>query len=247
MKKPNLKKWGKPTKEDNPVDGKHIANTADDSEDESPIKQTKLKGKLLVVLVLLFIAPLIVTVMLALTQTLEQANNAHQVCYLTEMDYLSYLALEASSRSIIDSIPFRFWGKASLLVFEVVLSLILLYEVVLFVLKRKNPNLKKESLFKNNKLVMFNFFASLLALSALSAQYTDTVNSRQKQMNDFVDSKIQDRGSFFTVCAMSKEIKLSNKSEIVDNRLSEGSSSNKSHKTTISNSNDTAHKDIVYE
>lgn len=178
------------------------------------MKNSGLKGidkKLSLAAWIYVIAPIIFGQLFHLAQLLER-KQSDIVCTLNSNDYLVYLAMEAGRSNITSYIPFAAWNMVSIIIMQVVASIILLYEIHVTIVNRKDK--KKESLFKNHKRSMLKFFTVLLVLYTVSNWYVSIKRPEAIENTSFVYSMVETRQDLFLACGNASTVKLGDESAI---------------------------------
>lgn len=204
--------------------GNNIDSLPEQEDEGQPLNIKKILTR---ILILLLVVPILFGMTFYLAQSFEQSVSDY-VCYITEEDYLIHLALEASRRGVMAFIPFKAWSLFAFLIAEIAGILFLLYEILRPLINSKRKDGKHlESLLKRNKLILFNFFISLIAMGFIGVQYTDTIKKNASQEVGFLNAKLKNKENFFMLCSVANKVQLSNKNKIVNTKLSEVESSSK--------------------
>lgn len=164
------------------------------------------------ILWVVILAPIIFGQVFHLSQLLEQSYSTYK-CTLTPNDYLIWLAVKAGRESLAIYMPFSLWSMLNIVIIQVILSIIFIYEIYVLIVNRKKE--VKESLFKNNKKVMIKFFSMLLLLYTVSEQYISVKKPQALQEASFVNSQIEGRQDFFLMCGNTGDIEVGDKSRLI--------------------------------
>lgn len=175
-------------------------------------KAKDLDKTLKAILLIVIVAPIAFGQIFHLTQVLEQSYSEYQ-CTLTNEDYLIWLAIKSGRESLTTYMPYSLWSMLNILIMQVILAIIFLYEIYVLIVNRKREI--KESLFKNNKKVMLRFFSMLLLLYTVSEQYISVKQPQASQETAFVNKQIESRQNFFLMCGSTGDIKVGDKSQLI--------------------------------
>ena len=171
---------------------------------------------LVAILWVVIIAPIIFGQLFHLSQVLEQSYSEYK-CVVTPNDYLLWLAIKSGRDSLTTYMPFSLWSMLNILIMQIVLGIIFIYEIhVLYVNRKKEI---KESLFKNNKKAMLRFFSVLLLLYTVSESYISVKQPQAIKETSFVNSQISDRESFFIMCGSTGDIEIGEKSTLIKKEI----------------------------
>lgn len=158
------------------------------------------------------IAPIVFGQLFHLAQLLER-QQSDVICTLNNNDYLVFLAMEAGRSNITSYIPFAAWNLLSVIIMQLVASIILLYEIHVIIVNRKQK--RKESLFKNHRISMLKFFTVLLVLFAISDWYVSIKRPEAVENTAFVYSLVESRKDLFLACGNANTVKLGDETKII--------------------------------